>query len=86
MSDEFSDEEIFERPLESIPLDDLIYELKARLNEGSDAWPVLLTTVQEHIVDAAPADGRAEWADIWIKQVLVKPEFVSAGINISGSA
>ncbi len=68
MSDEFSDEEIFGRPLESIPLDDLIYELKARLKEGSDAWPALLTTVQEHIVDDAPADGSAEWTDIWIKE------------------
>lgn len=50
--------------MESIPPDDLIYELKARLKEGSDAWPALLTTVQEHIVDAAPADGPAEWTDI----------------------
>ncbi len=31
MSDEFSDEEIGRRPLEPIPLDDLIDELKARL-------------------------------------------------------
>lgn len=68
MSNEFSDEEIFGRPLESIPLDDLIYELKARPKEGSDAWPALLRTVQEHIVDAAPADGLAEWTDIWIKE------------------
>ena len=49
MSDEFSDEEIFGRPLESIPLDDLFYELKARLKEGSDAWSALLATAQEHI-------------------------------------
>lgn len=68
MSDELSDEETFGRRLESIPLDDLIDELKARLKKDSDTWPALLTTVQEYIVDAAPADGPAEWTDIWIKE------------------
>ena len=63
MSDEFSDEAISGRPLHDIPLYNLIAEIRARLKEDSDAWPALLATAQEHIVQIEPADGVAEWTD-----------------------
>ena len=59
---------IFGRPLQDLPLDDLIAEIRARLKEDADAWQALLTIVQEHIVEAVPADGVAEWTDEWIKE------------------
>ncbi|WP_170756494.1 hypothetical protein [Ruegeria lacuscaerulensis] len=43
--DEFSDEEIFGRPLQDMPLDDLIAEIQSRSKEDTDARLTLLATV-----------------------------------------
>ncbi len=66
---DFSTEEIFGRPFEDVPLDDLIAELQARRKEGPEVWLALRKMIFEQIADFAqrPADA-PKWRDEWVKE------------------
>ncbi|NOD48879.1 MULTISPECIES: hypothetical protein [Ruegeria] len=69
MTDDFSEDEIFGRPLQDVPLDDLIAELQARRKEGPEVWLALRKMIFEQIADFAqrPADA-PKWRDEWVKE------------------
>ena len=69
MTDDFSEEEIFRRPLQDVPLDDLIAELQARRKEGPEVWLALRKMIFEQIADFAqrPTDA-PKWRDEWVKE------------------
>ncbi|WP_281996012.1 hypothetical protein [Ruegeria faecimaris] len=61
--------EIFGRPLQDVPLDDLIAELQARRKEGPEVWLALRKMIFEQIADFAqrPTDA-PKWRDEWVKE------------------
>ncbi|CUK01797.1 hypothetical protein RUE5091_02296 [Ruegeria denitrificans] len=69
MTDDFSEEEIFGRPLQDVPLDDLIAELQSRRKEGPEVWLALRKLIFEQIADFAkrPPDA-PKWRDEWVKE------------------